>query len=202
MTRLTPVSFYFLRHGETDWNRRRIMQGHRDIPLNACGIAQAEEVASAVAALPIVTICCSTLSRAKKTAEIVNIRTLPIVVIDDLKECGFGVYEGQDAAGAWRDDWRKGEPIPGGESLADYSARLLHGFNAALSHPAPVLIVGHGGSVWPLERFAGIAEGLHITNCALFRFDPPAGNAAWSYTPLAAPVSPSVAIGEAQPSSL
>ncbi len=199
---LTPVPFYFLRHGETDWNRRRVMQGHRDIPLNACGIEQAREVAPAVAKLPIVTVCCSTLGRAKQTAEIVNTRAAPLVIIDDLKECGFGVYEGQDAGGSWREGWRNGDSIPGGESLADYAARLLRGFNAALTQPGPVLIVGHGGSVWPLERFAGIATGLRIANCALFRFDPPSSDdAPWTYTTLAEPASPSVAIGEAQPSA-
>jgi broad specificity phosphatase PhoE len=198
MTRLTPVSFYFLRHGETDWNRRRVMQGHTDIPLNACGIAQAEEVAPAVARLAIATICCSTLGRARCTAELVNTNNLPIVVIDDLKECGFGIYEGQDSDGAWREAWRAGGAIPGGESLDDYVTRLARGLNSALANPAPVLIVGHGGSVWPLERLAGIPPGLRIPNCALFRFDPPAGGRGpWSCTSLAEPASPSVAIGEA-----
>ncbi len=200
---LVPVSFYFLRHGETDWNRRRVMQGHRDIALNARGIEQAREVAPAVAKLPIASICCSTLMRAKATAEIVNTRGLALTIIDDLKECGFGIYEGQDAGGPWREGWRNGEAIPGGESLAEYSTRLLRGFNAALAKPGPVLIVGHGGSVWPLEKFAGIATGLRIANCALFRFDPPkSDNAPWTYTTLAEPASPSVAIGEAQPSAL
>ena len=199
MTRLTPVPFYFLRHGETDWNRRRIMQGHTDIPLNACGVTQAEEVAPAVARLPIVTICCSTLGRARRTAEIVNTMKAPIVVIDDLKECGFGIYEGQDAGGAWREDWRKGAAIPEGESLDVYTARLARGFNQALSNPGPVLIVGHGGSVWPLERLAKIAAGLKIANCALYRFDPPADGAdSWTYTAVAEPSSLSVVIGEAQ----
>ncbi|MHB1204230.1 MAG: histidine phosphatase family protein [Rhodospirillaceae bacterium] len=202
LTRLAPVSFYFLRHGETDWNRRRVMQGHTDIPLNACGIAQAEEVAPAVAQLPIVTICCSTLGRARRTAELVNIKNLPIIVIDDLKECGFGIYEGQDSDGAWREDWRAGGLIPGGESLDVYVSRLARGLNAALANPAPILIVGHGGSVWPLERLAEIPPGLRIPNCALFRFDPPSsGSGPWSCAALAEPASPSVAIGEARPSA-
>lgn len=179
------------------------MQGHHDIPLNACGIEQAREVAPAVAKLPVVTVCCSTLSRAKQTAEIVNTRGAPLVIIDDLKECGFGIYEGQDSGASWREDWYKGADIPGGESLAAYSTRLLRGFNAALAQPGPVLIVGHGGSVWPLERFAGIATGLRIANCALFRFDPPkSGDTAWTYTTLTEPARPSVAIGEAQASTL
>ena len=199
MTRLTPVPFYFMRHGETDWNRRRIMQGHTDIALNAHGIAQAEEVAPAVAKLPIASICCSTLSRARRTAEIVNTRKLPLVVIDDLKECGFGIYEGQDAGGAWREDWRNGASIPQGESLDVYTARLARGLNAALANTGPVLIVGHGGSVAPLERMAKIATGLKIANCALYRFDPPAnGTEAWTYTALTEPSGPSLIIGEAQ----
>ena len=200
--RLTPVSFHFLRHGETDWNRRRVMQGHTDIPLNACGIAQAEEVAPAVAKLPIATICCSTLSRARRTAELVNIKNLPIAVIDDLKECGFGIYEGQDSDGAWRETWRAGGAITGGESLDAFEERLARGMNVALAHPGPVLIVGHGGSIWPLERLMKIPTGLRVTNCVLFRFDPPShGSDAWTCTTVAQPASPSVAIGEAQPSA-
>ena len=199
MTRLTAVPFYFMRHGETDWNRRRIMQGHTDIPLNAYGIAQAEEIAPIVATLPIATICCSTLSRARRTAEIVNTRNLPIVVIDDLKECGFGISEGQDAGGDWREGWRHGDLSPQGESLDVYTARLARGLNAALSNTAPVLIVGHGGSVSPMERMAKIATGLKIANCALYRFDPPAaGTDAWTYTTIAEPSGPSLTIGESQ----
>ncbi len=38
---LTPKTFYFLRHGETDWNRQRIIQGQTDTELNATGLAQA-----------------------------------------------------------------------------------------------------------------------------------------------------------------
>ena len=197
--RLQPVPFYFLRHGETDWNRQRIMQGHKDIPLNACGIEQAREAISAVAALPVVTICCSTLSRARQTADIVNSKALPIVVIDDLKECGFGIYEGRDAGETWREAWRQGAEIPGGESLVQFTARLVRGLNTALVNPGPVLIVGHGGSIWPLEQVTGIPSGIRIANCTLLKFDPPIpGQDAWSCSLLDEPDSPSVAIGEAR----
>ena len=45
--------FYFLRHGQTDWNAEGRFQGHSDIPLNALGLSQAREAALALAACPI-----------------------------------------------------------------------------------------------------------------------------------------------------
>ena len=65
---LTEVPFYFLRHGETDWNRDRRAQGQIDIPLNATGIAQAKAAAEVVRGLGLRTICASPLSRAYETA--------------------------------------------------------------------------------------------------------------------------------------
>jgi probable phosphoglycerate mutase len=198
MAALKPVQFYFLRHGETAWNRRGVMQGHTDIALDPVGEHQAREVAPAVAALPIATICASPLLRARRTAEIVNVHKAPIVLIDDLKECGFGIYEGQPSDGAWRNEWRKGARLPGVEAFEDYVARIVGGINQALTHPGPVLVVGHGGNFWAIERFAVKHAGIRVPNCALFRLDPPleADDPVWSSTLLAQPASPSVAIGE------
>ena len=129
--------FYFLRHGETDWNVRRVMQGHTDIALNETGIDQARRIAAHVAALPIKTICCSPLQRARRTAELVNTQGVPTVVIDDLKECGFGVHEGQPTDGPWREGWLKGGAISGGESLDDFIARVCGALTRALAQPGP-----------------------------------------------------------------
>lgn len=196
---LPPIPFYFLRHGETDWNQRRIIQGQTDTPLNAKGVQQAENAAAYVAALPVTTICCSTLQRARRTAEIVN-RGLgkPIVTIPDLMECGLGQIEGQASNGEWREPWEKGGPMPGGETFAEYCARVVKGFTQALAVPGPVLVVGHGGNFWALERYGLIAFGTRVPNCALFKLDPPQGGAKmWSVTQLSAPAGESLAIGEA-----
>ena len=53
--------FYFLRHGETDWNFEGRYQGQSDIPLNATGIAQAHAAADRLARVPIDRIVSSRL---------------------------------------------------------------------------------------------------------------------------------------------
>ncbi len=201
---LAPVPFYFLRHGETEWNRQRIMQGHTDTALSAYGLQQAAEIAPAIARLGIATMCCSPLQRARRTAEIVGSGLgIPLVEIAALKECGFGIYEGQASNGPWREPWLAGGAIPGGESYAEYLARALRGLNDSLSHAGPVLVVAHGGTFWAIEKFALQQTGVRVTNCALFKLTPPDqghhGVDAWSTTQLAAPPGPAVAIGEARP---
>jgi probable phosphoglycerate mutase len=195
---LTPVPFYFLRHGETDWNHQRIIQGQTDTPLNALGAQQAEAVAPHVVALPIATICTSSLARAKRTGAIVN-RALqkPIVAFDDLRECHLGKIQGEPSNGAWRAAWVNGGPMPGGETFAEYTARVIRGFNQALAQPGPVLIVAHGGNFWALEHHGLIAPGVRVPNCALFRLDPPNGGKLWNVTALYAPAGEALAIGEA-----
>jgi broad specificity phosphatase PhoE len=61
-----------LRHGETDWNAELRMQGHRDVPLNAVGTAQALAAAPSVAALAPDVIVSSDLRRAAVTARAVG----------------------------------------------------------------------------------------------------------------------------------
>lgn len=87
--------FYFLRHGQTDWNRDGLYQGITDVPLNALGVAQAKDAADTLAAIRIDRIVASPLSRALKTAAIVAEKcNLPILVERGLIERGFGSFEG------------------------------------------------------------------------------------------------------------
>jgi broad specificity phosphatase PhoE len=80
-------SFFFVRHGQTDWNAKGILQGHNDIPLNQTGKDQAYELAKNVREHKFDVIITSTLSRAFETAEIINqLQSLPIVPRDDLRE--------------------------------------------------------------------------------------------------------------------
>ena len=87
--------FYFLRHGQTEWNREGRYQGTSDIPLNAIGIAQARAAAELLSQVKIDRIVASPLSRALKTAEIVAGQCgAPIHTDRGLVERAFGSFEG------------------------------------------------------------------------------------------------------------
>ncbi len=89
-------SFYFIRHGQTDWNLERRMQGHTDIPLNQTGLEQAERAAVLFDGVKIDVIVSSPLSRAYKTAEaIARRKNLSIIAEPLLRERHFGKFEGR-----------------------------------------------------------------------------------------------------------
>ena len=84
-----------MRHGETDWNVRRKLQGHTDVPLNDNGRKMAKEAAEKYKDVHFDVCYCSPLIRAKETAEIfLSGRDVPIITDDRLQEMSFGEFEG------------------------------------------------------------------------------------------------------------
>ena len=89
--------FYFLRHGETAWNKMARFQGSVDVPLNETGLRQAHEVKPFLKEESISHIFSSQLLRAKKTAEVVSEELdVPHFIKNDLQETSFGDLEGKD----------------------------------------------------------------------------------------------------------
>ena len=83
------------RHGQTEWNVLKKVQGKVDIELNATGIKQAEETALKLKNTAIDIIISSPLKRARQTAEIINKETnLPIIIDERISERDFGEFEG------------------------------------------------------------------------------------------------------------
>lgn len=73
------MMLYIVRHGETDWNRLRRVQGHTDIPLNDYGRHLARETAEGMKDIQIDLAYTSPLRRAEETAEIIlGSREIPL----------------------------------------------------------------------------------------------------------------------------
>lgn len=92
---------YLIRHGETDWNRRKALQGRLNTPLNETGIAQARAACAKLADAGVVldAVYSSPLQRALTTASIVSGLTPAQITKDDrLIEIAFGEWEGREMA--------------------------------------------------------------------------------------------------------
>lgn len=161
-----------IRHGETDWNRDRLVQGSTDIPLNDTGRAQAREAGAALRAqlefadqaVPPIVVS-SDLSRARETAEIIagelgvpGPRQYP-----GLRERAYGDAEGIGAPEfleRWG-DWHSAE-VPGAEPWPDLRARGLAALSEVVRDSrranAPltgaVIVVTHGAMIRELIRHA------------------------------------------------
>jgi broad specificity phosphatase PhoE len=183
---LAGIPFWFLRHGETDWNARGISQGNVDIPLNPTGLAQARSAAEKLRNRGIATIVASPLSRARVTAEIAGEALgLPVSIDRDLREVAFGVQEGQAMSG-WFTDWVAGGFTPeGAESFAALRARAVSAINRATALPPAVLVVAHGALFRALRAAMGMEPNLRTQNAVPIFCEPPAaGAAAWTLSPM------------------
>ncbi len=183
---LAAIPFWFLRHGETDWNVQGISQGNVDIPLNATGIAQARAAAGKLRHRGIATIVSSPLSRARVTAEFVGSALgLPVALDSDLREVSFGVQEGQKMAD-WFPHWLAGEFVPeGAETFAALRSRAVAAANRATAQPPAVLVVGHGALFRSLRHAMGIVPNMRTQNAVPIFCQPPTADAtAWTLHPV------------------
>ena len=88
------MKIWVVRHGQTDLNRRKLMQGRSDMPLNETGISQAQEAAKLVKDVAFDAVFSSPLKRAVKTASIISRFPEEQIKKDPrLIETDFGKYE-------------------------------------------------------------------------------------------------------------
>ncbi len=150
---------YITRHGETEWNTQRRMQGHNNSPLTELGIQQAGWLAERLKDVPLDIVLCSPLNRAMHTAQIlVGDRHIEIKPHNALKEIYLGSWEGQRV-----EDIQKMYPVAhhhfwhapheyvplDGESYPMLQARLSSFLRNELSHykDKNVLIVTHAVTI-------------------------------------------------------
>jgi len=88
-------TIYLTRHGETEWNEKKLVQGQTDIPLNKKGEVQAKELGEKFKGINFEAVFSSDLIRAKRTAEIMMLeKKLAVVTTKALRERLFGRFEG------------------------------------------------------------------------------------------------------------
>lgn len=150
-------SIVVVRHGETDWNIGRRIQGRTEIPLNDTGRAQAAAAASILRESGMWTrVIASPLGRAAETARIIAERLgLPAPSLDHgILERDFGPAEGllvADAAARW-----PGLEVPGAETLAELAERGARAFSRHLHESPGAVVVAHGALIRAtLSRFSG-----------------------------------------------
>lgn len=158
------TTLLLVRHGATEWNQIRRMQGRSDIDLSERGRADVTALAALIAAWRPQTLIVSPLVRAVSTAALIS--DVPAIVDERWIEHGLGEWEGctPDTIGADYSRWRAGTLIPpGGEPAAAIRARVTDAVRAASEHPGPVLVVTHGGTIRAvLDRFVGLnADSIH-----------------------------------------
>lgn len=89
------MKLYIIRHGETEWNKQKKLQGRSDIPLNEYGIQLAKETKAGLDGVEFDFAFTSPLQRAKKTAEILlEGQNVMLMEEERIIEIGFGSYEG------------------------------------------------------------------------------------------------------------
>lgn len=163
------TTLILVRHGQTDWNRDRRIQGATDVPLNETGRQQARDAAASLRetldpALPTVVVS-SDLARARETGEIIAADLgLPAPhVYPELRERGYGVAEGlsideyYERWGNWQ-----GDDVPEAETREALRERALAGLTkvahdvrrATAPGAASVIVVTHGAFIREVIRHA------------------------------------------------
>lgn len=152
------TTFYLIRHGETDWNKERKLQGQTDIDLNETGIKQAEELAKVLQDIHFDLAFSSDLIRAKRTAEIITReKKLYIETAKALRERSFAHLEGSSndiflaylrlMHGLSKEERQKHRLAEGIENDEEMTTRLITFLReVAITHPEKtILITSHSG---------------------------------------------------------
>jgi uncharacterized phosphatase len=161
---LTEIKIALVRHGETDWNVKGLIQGQSDIPLNKTGLIQSEQTADWLAGNgKWDRLYSSHLMRAQKTAEIIGNRlNLDPIMHQDLMERKFGALEGlsaEERENLYPDRLQNESSVPGLEYRIDFTARVLKTFQGIVNEAVDlnVIIVAHGG--WINQLLYHLSDG-------------------------------------------
>jgi probable phosphoglycerate mutase len=156
-------SVWLVRHGETDWSRKRLHTSVTDVPLTAAGVAAGRELGRRLAGHAFALVLTSPRLRARQTAELAGFPAA--VPDDDLVEWSYGAYEGISTEDIRRSDpdwtiWS--HPAPGGESPAEVGERADRVIARVRAADGDSLLFGHAHALRALTaRWLGqsVADG-------------------------------------------
>lgn len=141
-----------VRHGETDWNTLRVLQGQADVELSSSGRKQAVALRRLVQRWCPTSAVCSDLARTSETASLIGWGHA--AKDPRWREADLGTWTGRKVAELLNHEplhyqrWRDGlQAPPGGETFADFRKRVQAALEALGSTPGNVLVVTHGGVI-------------------------------------------------------
>lgn len=178
--------FYLIRHGETDWNKTGLIQGHTDIELNAEGISQARELSRFLKDFNIKNVVSSDLKRAMKTAELA-LPGIPFQTDPRLREVFLGIAEGtqrekmrESYGNDLIDRWVSARPedfeahFPGGESRRQGVNRLKDSIQEWTQKDSESWAFFTHGLImrsYAQDLTGKESEHLRAPNCSVFEFE-------------------------------
>jgi broad specificity phosphatase PhoE len=188
------------RHGLTEWNAERRIQGQTDVPLTGTGVAQAQAAAARLAACAPDLIVSSDLRRAAHTAAaLAEVTGLDVRHDARLRERSFGDWEGltgPEIEQEWPEayaHWRAGDPVDdaGVEHDEDVAKRVAEALRGLVDRApgATIVVVTHGGAArrgigalldWPADVLRTLGE-LHNCHWSELRHHPRRGWRLWSH---------------------
>ncbi len=150
------MKLYIIRHGQTDWNIAKKIQGRQDIPLNERGRHQADCLKKAMAPRPVTAVFSSPQIRAVETAKAVASSSgAPVIPVENLMEINYGSWEGKTEEELLKEDralyeawWSHPAETapPRGESINQVNERCRQAWKEIKPQLAgDTAIVAHGG---------------------------------------------------------
>lgn len=170
------AELYLIRHGRTMFNEKRIIQGWCDAPLTREGEEQAERIGRYFAreGISFDHAYTSTLTRTQQTMECIV--DMPYERVEDLREWGFGEFEGERVSLMPKFPWRDFYVPFGGEAQLDVRRRVCGALADIMARPGHerVIAVSHGSACREfLTQWApgmGFDGGKVPGNCSVMRF--------------------------------
>ena len=178
---MQTTEILLIRHGETDWNTEKRLQGHLDIPLNAEGQRQAQALGRRLAELALDAVFSSDLQRARQTAEpVATAHGLEVQIDSALRERCYGGMEGLSpheiaqrfpqayaALKAREPDVRYPPGANVAETLNEFATRAIGALQRILANVRyrRIAIVSHGGFLDCIYRHA---ENMALTQARDF----------------------------------